>query len=115
MPVIKYTKEQERELYDKYKECTTADERDVVIEAFEKQHNKTKRSITAKLSSMDIYVPKTKISKVTGIEPETKKQVVEKIEKLLNAPSQLASLEKASKLTLMKLLGIILELSEIKE
>lgn len=104
MAIVKYTKEQERELYDSYKECENQEDRERVIEAFASKHNKLKRSVIAKLSKMDIYVTALKISKVTGNIPETKQQLVDRIEKHLGIQG-LDGLDKAPKLTLLKLLG----------
>ena len=103
MTVQKYTEEQEKELYNKYSQATDDEQRDAVIEAFGLKHNKTKRSIIAKLSKAGIYISKIKVSKVTGAMPETKKQLVAKIEKKLGIEN-LEGLDKAPKLTLLKLL-----------
>ncbi len=112
--ITKYTREQEAELYDKYKQCETADERDVVVEQAIKKFNKTKKSIVAKLSKMDIYISRTKISKVTGTKPETKEQIVDKIETAMLLQGQLDGLSKAPKLVLMKILSKIKFTQDIK-
>ena len=104
MPIQKHSKEQERELHDVYKECETQDEREDVVERYVLKWNKEKRSIIAKLSKMGIYKSRAKISKVTGATPETKMQLVARIETMLGKQG-LDGLDKAPKLTLLKILG----------
>ena len=104
MTVQKYTEEQERELYDTYADAKTDEDRDLVVEQFINKYGKSKRSIIAKLSKMGIYVSKVKVSKVTGAKPETKEQLVKRIEEHLGIGG-LDGLDKAPKLTLLKLLG----------
>lgn len=101
----KYTKEQEDWLFANYSACETQEERTKVIEDFMTMHpDKSKRSITAKLSRMDIYVSALKVSKITGTKPETKEQLVKRIEEMYSKKG-LDGLDKAPKLTLLKLLG----------
>jgi hypothetical protein len=63
-----------------------------------------RRSIIAKLSKAGVYVVPTRISKVTGDVPETKVQLVKKIEEKLGI-DDLYGLDKAPKLTLLKILS----------
>ena len=82
MTVQKYSPEQERELHDGYVDAETDEQRDKIMLDFENKHFKSKKSIVAKLSKMGIYKTKLKVSKITGNEPETKKQLVAKLEKM---------------------------------
>jgi hypothetical protein len=101
---LKYTPEQEEEL-KQYEDIENYDEREDFILKFMHKHNKSKKSLVAKLSKMGIYKSKPKISKVTGDTPETKTQMVEKLGRKwgMNA-NELEGLDKAPKLTLMKIL-----------
>ena len=72
--------------------------------AFADKWDKSERSIIAKLSKMGIYKSKVKLSKVTGSKCETKEQLVARIEVMYNKVG-LEGLDKAPKLTLLKLLG----------
>lgn len=104
--MIKYTKEQETQMYDLYTAAETPEGRDLVVEALVSKWQKPKRSIIAKLSKMGIYISKAKISKVTGNKPETKEQLVRKIETRFGVePEMFIGLEKAPKLVLVTLLG----------
>ena len=103
---IKYTEEQETVLFEKYSMATTAEERDEVVERLATEWSKPKRSIIAKLSKMGIYISKMRQSKVTGSKPETKEQMVAKIEHRFGVnDGDFMGLEKAPKLVLTKLLN----------
>lgn len=102
---IKYTPEQETELFEAYSVADSNDERDEVVMKYTTKFSKPKRSIIAKLSKMGIYVSKVRQSKVTGNKPETKEQLVTKIESRFGVEDgQFMGLEKAPKLVLVKLL-----------
>ena len=103
MTVQKYSKEQEGEMYDCYKEATTDDEREAVVEMFVLKYKKQKRSIIAKLSKMGIYKSKIKLSKITGRKAETKESMVKRLEEMYDWP-ECVGLDKAPKLTLQKML-----------
>jgi len=83
--MIKYTEEQEKELFTAYSSANEAEQREAIVVAFATKWQKPKRSIIAKLSKMGIYISKAKISKVTGNKPETKEQLVRKIESRFGA------------------------------
>ena len=100
---VKYTKEQEKELYDAYISCDNDDQREKVIQDYQDEFSKIKRSIIAKLSKMGIYKARIKISKVTGDVPETKSSMVKRFEEKYDYVG-LEGLDKAPKLTLQKLL-----------
>jgi len=103
--MIKYTPEQEKELFDSYMKANTVEERDELVVAFATKWQKPNRSIIAKLSKMGIYISKAKISKVTGNKPETKEQLVRKIETRFGvSDEEFMGLEKAPKLVLVALL-----------
>ena len=108
---IKYTSEQEKELEDGYKSCESHDEREDYILKYMGKHNKSKRSVIAKLSKMNIYVPRPKISKVTNEYPETKESMVSDITvKLGLNDGELEGLVKTPKLILLRLRKRIEEL-----
>ena len=67
---------------------------------------KTARSVISKLSSLNIYVPKGKVSKVTGETPKPKSEYVAEICALLGADA-LPSLERATKPTLLAMLEAV--------
>lgn len=103
--VLKYTKEQEEEMYALYTAAETPEERDEVVERLMAMYGKTKKMIVAKLSKMEIYIKKPNTSKVTGGRPETKEKMVQRLEvKLGWPPGDFEGLEKAPKLVLQKLL-----------
>lgn len=101
---LKYTAEQESELINLYNACGTHEDRENVILKFMGKHGKSKKSVIAKLSKSGQYIPKPKISKVTGEKPETKEQMVQKICFNLGL-NELEGLDKAPKLTLQRLLS----------
>jgi hypothetical protein len=110
---IKYTKEQEDELYNNYV-CIVDDdhdERENVILRFMNKHDKSKSSVIAKLSKMrdendkPIYKARPKLSKITNEVAETKSQMVAKVEINLGfLEGELEGLENSPKLVLVKLL-----------
>ena len=103
--MIKYTKEQEEFMYDAYSRADSAEQREHVVLSLVNKFNKPKRSIIAKLSKMGIYISKAKISKVLGSKPQTKEQLVTKIEQRFGVePDEFMGLEKAPKLVLIALL-----------
>lgn len=103
MTIQKYSKPQEAEMYDCYKEAGTDDEREDVVEKFVLKYKKPSRSIIAKLSKMGIYQPKIKLSKITGRKAETKEAMVKRLELMYDWP-ECVGLDKAPKLTLQKML-----------
>jgi len=107
---MKYTKEQEDEMYDKYKAATDAESREIVVLNLVKDWGFPKRSIIAKLSKMKIYVSKAKMSKLTGNKPETKEQIVSKIEHRFGVEDGAwIGLEKAPKMVLIGLLKNLIQ------
>jgi len=103
--VIKYTPEQESKLFDAYSVSVTNEQRDAVVLEYSTKFNKPVRSIIAKLSKMGIYISKVRQSKVTGNKPETKEQLVTKLEVKFNVnEGDFMGLEKAPKLVLVTLL-----------
>jgi len=103
--MIKYSPEQEEKMYDLYSAADTPEGREQVVMQLATEWGKPKRSIIAKLSKMKIYISKAKISKVTGRHPETKEQLVVKIEVRFGVEEgKFMGLEKAPKLVLKALL-----------
>lgn len=106
MPVVKYTHEQGDELHDAYIVADGDDERKDVVVKYARLWNKPTRSIIAKLSKMGVYKSIARTSKVTGDKPETKEQLVRKLEsKFFAIDGAWAGLEKAPKLVLVALLN----------
>lgn len=114
---IKYTPQQEDELRDSYiaigmaevDDAQKHDAREDFILKYMNKHNKSNRSVIAKLSKMDIYVARPKVSKVLNAEPETKKSMVESIAVTLGVtPDQFEGLDKAPKLVLKLLREVLL-------
>lgn len=104
--VQKYNEDQEQEMYALYTAAETHEERAKVVEFLATKYRKNTRMITAKLSKMDIYITVPRVSKVTGVKPETKEQMVRRLEKKFDWPSgDFAGLEKCPKVVLQKLLG----------
>ena len=107
---LKYTPEQEAELKEGYtfiigNDDKSYEERDDFMLKFRLKHDKTSRSLVAKLAKMGIYKAKPKISTVTGEKAETKEQIVGKIAKSLDMKEdELEGLDKSPKLTLVRLL-----------
>jgi len=104
---LKYTRDQETELTEEYKAFHPDDHdgRETYILKFMAKHDKTKRSVTAKLSKLGIYIARPKVSKVTGEKAVTKEQMVNTVAlKLGMDVGQLEGLDKAPKLTLQNLL-----------
>jgi hypothetical protein len=101
----KYTEEQEIEMQALYEACETFEERSECVDMLADKYRKTDRMIIAKLSKMQVYITKPKTSKVTGTKPETKEQMVKRLEtKLKWPPGDFNGLEKAPKLVIQKLL-----------
>lgn len=102
----KYTEEQEKELEINYKAADSDEGREIAVQEFMAKHGKSKRSVVAKLSKMEIYKSKERISKVTGTKPITKEQIVSQIEEKMGFESgALEGLEKAPKLVLLKIIN----------
>jgi hypothetical protein len=105
-PKVKYTPEQEAEMLMEYEACETDEEREQCVLDLAEKYGKNKRMIVAKLSKMEIYRKKPVVSKVTGGKPETKENMVRRLETKLGYPKDdFLGLEKAPKLVLQKLLG----------
>lgn len=103
--MIKYTDEQEEELFTSYAGADNIDAREQIVILLAKKFNKPTRSIIAKLSKRGIYISKAKISKITGNKPETKEQLVAKIEQRFGVEvDSWMGLEKSPKMVLVALL-----------
>ena len=102
---VKYTEEQEAEMKELYEAAESDDERSAAVDTLASKYAKSRRMIIAKLSKMDVYVTKSRTSKVTGKKPETKEQMVRRLEtKFRWAQGDFQGLEKAPKIVLQKLL-----------
>jgi hypothetical protein len=109
----KYSKEMEDELAAAYQHADNQEERDETVETFALKWGKPKRSIIAKLSKMQIYKAKERISNITGGAPRTKEQIVKDIAILMRVPlTDLSGLEKSPKLPLQKIKDYILILNK---
>ena len=120
---IKYTPEQEIELKEGYEACNTHDERDDFMLKFGYKHDKSKRSLVAKIAKMrndkdeTLYISRPKVSKVTGDKAKTKDQMVtEMTTKMGFSTDELEGLDKTPKLVLVKVSNRLDELfMRIKE
>lgn len=111
----KYTQEQEQLMKRLYEDAQTEEEREEVVEELAERLNKNKKAIIAKLSTMRIYVRKERKSKVLDGPPETKAQLVARLEaKLRVSPGTFESFEKATKLALQTLLQKVRTVDERK-
>lgn len=109
---LKYTIEQEEEL-KLYALISGDTEREDFILKFMQKHDKSSRSLIAKLSKMQLYKARPKMSTVTGEKAETKKQMVGKIARNLGVKEdELEGLDKSPKLTLVRLLKRLNEQSD---
>lgn len=111
---IKYSTDQEKELINGYTELTDQDSRELFIEQFRAKHKKSKASVIAKLSKLKdegghpLYIARPKISKITGGEPTTKKQILQSIANNLGCDiSKLDGIDKSPKLSLLNLKDLI--------
>lgn len=104
--MIKYTEEQTKELVLNYRAANSDEGREIAIQEFMKKYMKSSRSVVAKLSKLGIYIPKEKVSKVTGGKPVTKEAIVKEIAELLNL-EDLEGLDKAPKLVLLKIVNML--------
>ena len=101
----KYNEDQEKEMHAMYTAADSTEERAKVVEFLANKYNKNTRMITAKLAKMDIYVTVPRVSKVTGVKPETKEAMVRRLEVKEGWPSgDFAGLEKSPKIVIQKLL-----------
>lgn len=101
----KYTPEQEEEMTQIYLLGQSDEERSDQVDVIAAKYNKNRRMIIAKLSKMEVYVKPEKRSKVTDGKPETKEQMVKRLEiKLGCQESTLISVEKATKIAIKILL-----------
>jgi hypothetical protein len=102
---VKYSEQDERFMAETYDPLASEAERDEAVEIIMRKLDKTKRMIVAKLSKMDLYVKKSRVSKVTGKSPETKEQMIRRLETKLGwPPGDFEGLEKAPKIVIQKLL-----------
>jgi len=112
---VKYTDKQENEMRELYEAAETDDERSEVVDKLTAMYAKSRRMIIAKLSKMQVYVTKSRTSKVTGKKPETKEQMVRRLEtKFRWAQGDFQGLEKAPKIVLQKLLEEYVSNSGVK-
>ena len=101
----KYTEKQEDEMKALYEGAQTTEERAEVVKFLADKYDKNTRMITAKLSKMQVYITVPRVSKVTGIKPETKEAMVRRLEVKEGWPSgDFAGLEKSPKIVIQKLL-----------
>lgn len=98
---VNYTKEQESRMNVVYNPDAAEVERVEAVELLAEEFDKSTRSIIAKLTAMQLYVPKTYKSK-TGKAPEKKESIVTDIAKALEV-NELPGLEKATKNTLLRI------------
>ena len=104
-PVVhKYTIKQEEQMKILYLAEDTQEGRDAVVEELAERWDRPKKSIIAKMSKAKYYVAKQNVSKLTGVKPETKEQLVRRLT-IKHQGKDLEGLEKAPKKVLLILLG----------
>ena len=109
----KYSPEMEKELSVAYQGATTTEERSEVVQTYVEKWGKPERSIIAKLSKMKVYVPKERVSSVTGGPARTKEQIVKDIARLIKVePYELSGMEKSPKLALQKVKTYLLSFNK---
>lgn len=96
-----YTEEQTDELTHAYLSADGYEKQQEVIKELARRFNKPEASVRSKLVKLKIYVSAPHISGVTNKKPETKIQIVHKLESLTGL--NLEGLEKSPKLTLDRL------------
>jgi hypothetical protein len=114
--VENYTVEQEQILVNTYNPQATQAERDQQVKDLSEQFGKNNnRSVIAKLSRMDLYVKKAKVTK-TGEPVIQKGAIVSDIAKFLGlAATALESLSKATKADLQELSNSLAVLPLVEE
>lgn len=96
-----YTQEQTDELTRAYLSAEGYEKQQEVIKELARKFNKPEASIRSKLVKLKVYVSAPHISGVTNKKPETKIQIVRKLENLTGL--NLEGLDKSPKLTLDRL------------
>ena len=102
---VNYTPEQTELMAGMYKGVMDADEdrRNEVVEEIADLFNKSVRSVRAKLSRMDLYIPKVAVSKVTGGEAAKKDALAARLVEITGL--NLVSAEKLNKTDLVALIA----------
>ena len=102
-----FSVEETAALLDAYNEAPTYEEQQEIIKEFAAKFHKPESSIRSKLVKLKVYKSAPKISGVLGRKPETKIELVKKMEKITKL--NLEGLDKAPKLTLDRLLKFMEE------
>ena len=98
-----YTEVQAAEMLAQYDPQASAEVREAQVKHFATKYGKTVRSIVAKLSRMQVYVPKAYVSK-TGEKPVRKNAHADAIGAILRlSENETESLTKANKTALVKI------------
>ena len=100
-----YTAEQEATMVEMYTAVRgdSEDRRNEVVEEIAAMFNKSPRSVRAKLSRMDLYIPKVAVSKVTGGEAAKKDALAARLVEITGL--NLVSAEKLNKTDLVALIA----------
>ncbi len=102
-----YTEEQTRLMRNAYQAAENEQDRITCVKNLAERFEKPEASIRGKLSKEGVYIPKVRVSKITKSKPKTKAQIVDEIGYEIG--QDMAGLEKAPKLVLLKLLDIIMK------
>lgn len=102
-----YTLEETEKLKKAYLEAPSYDEQQKVIKQYAEIYCKPEASIRAKLVKEKVYKSAVRLSAITGGPATTKLEIIQRMEKITGL--SLVGMEKASKLTLHKLLNYLEE------
>lgn len=108
-----YTEEQTTELTERYLAAKSYEEQQALLKELAVKFDKSESSVRSKLVKLEIYQRAPHVSAVTKKKPETKIQIVKKLENLTGL--NLDGLDKSPKLTLDRLLDYIEVLEENKK
>jgi len=105
--VENYTEAQAAEMLQQYDPQASAEVREAQVKQFAVTYGKTVRSIVAKLSRLQVYVPKAYVSK-TGEKPVRKNDHADAIGVILRlTENETDSLSKANKTALVKIFSAL--------
>ena len=105
--VENYTEAQAAEMLQQYDPQASAEVREAQVKQFAVAYGKTVRSIVAKLSRLQVYVPKAYVSK-TGEKPVRKNDHADAIGAILRlTENETDSLSKANKTALVKIFSAL--------
>jgi hypothetical protein len=110
---VNYTPEMETVMSRMYNSVREESEscRDDMVKLIAEELQKNERSVRAKLSRMQIYVPKTAVSKVTGDTPAKKLELATQLVAVAGVKADPENVAKMNKLEIMAFLTRFIELA----